>query len=1163
MRKRAAFRKPNAPLRHSLQITLISLFALNAHTPLSPFLYSSRLNGSHLTRLLYSSAVTTMPLFPFLFFCSNSSLLTHRSFPVLFCSAAQNARVAQLREIVTERDLLSLLARGDNGSGTVDSTAARKRVHAARALHTQWTSACHVLLLVDSHAHAAEALGSLKSLLDPAAHPALVLTAQALADVVARAPPRKAPMGSVRALAVLAERVPALLCSVSHRILNAVVEHEPLLAWLRTFSSDHDFRAALEMALGKTQTECPFELWVDGRVDESLLSTLADIRRLLHPYLYRREERFGSVQDALVPLARLGTPPSNLEARLARLSALLQPLSDLIDPVGDPSTSQLMQLLIPARRARWLLDTAAAAGERVQLRFFLPDATGREHERTRQLAELEEFHASILLRTGRRSEQQAAATDKFVDMFAWVKVLHATLETLRDLGHPHYLAYRFEFELVVDAVNLQAEARALQQELTAWQDATHGLCDGHIVLNSFSGLQLQALLCALDVFYPDSSAKTNPNPTANPLAHGTALTSAVEALLATWNAPCAADGRHVCALVAALEAAWRDSSTPKAHAAVIAFAAATQHAALPAPHFPAHLQTVVQLTADAGRRAFCDVPRPPGAAVLERLARVLQVGLDATQTRPRMRALPPDVLPPVPLPPLASRVHNVCVDGFEAAAALCIVAFAAHGRMPEPRTCLVLCEGTTEADVAHFVARWAQSALLGLQDAQSDLHCLMAVDGSYRIHAAAATAIARWQAQATAPLLVLTGSEKQDYLASQLSYARSTVHPIALSDAQQCLQAMLNVWTAGATAFVSREAGAGKSFAIRHRARKDGRRYCYVPVSAATDLLVHTAAHFERAQLSSSDVVSGQSDTNEQGRGEPDRPALLHLDVDVLAEQARELDHMLFALVLLGHLPCGVAALGSSRAEQSAERASGNRESDADENDAAAASGTAHRNDTPAVHGHRAPLCWSEEHDTLAIEAASGPQLATVCMFRLLPQQAVAPLAVGFYSDCDNLVAGAVPGREAEAEQRASMLQRVAGVLAVADEDDFQRLRLPSAAPYWPAPDTDAPLPGEQCHSLLVTCCPEAAEDLSMWSIWNLVRVLDWQLSELFSAGGVLARAATASTREQLALDLLGLALTTAKGIALRQNVLIGATSQGMAAVSGVTGAVSHLGGTG
>ena len=63
---------------------------------------------------------------------------------------------------------------------------------------------------------------------------------------------------------------------------------DSLLGWLRLTPNDNDFTSSIELALGRSEMECPDELWSREQrsVDESILSKLSGVRAFLHDHLY-------------------------------------------------------------------------------------------------------------------------------------------------------------------------------------------------------------------------------------------------------------------------------------------------------------------------------------------------------------------------------------------------------------------------------------------------------------------------------------------------------------------------------------------------------------------------------------------------------------------------------------------------------------------------------------------------------------------------------------------------------------------------------------------------------------------------------------------------------------------------------------------------------------
>ncbi|EGD81489.1 hypothetical protein PTSG_02206 [Salpingoeca rosetta] len=223
--------------------------------------------------------------------------------------------------------------------------------------------------------HVTAVLPLMEQLLLGSARPALRSVRNAV-DHVQRSLPqdwRQQPISTVAFILPTSSRVDRRYMAVSQDVLRQLKQHGDLLHWLRSFHNDQEFKASIEMAMGKTENECPFELWVNGRVDEEVLSMLGAVRRHFYPFLYRQHDQLSHPRALLEPLVALRTPPANLDSTLTRLSGLLDPLVSLVDAVGDAGTTQLLQLMQPKTQAAWVVVQAPGQQQsNVFLQFFLP-----------------------------------------------------------------------------------------------------------------------------------------------------------------------------------------------------------------------------------------------------------------------------------------------------------------------------------------------------------------------------------------------------------------------------------------------------------------------------------------------------------------------------------------------------------------------------------------------------------------------------------------------------------------------------------------------------------------------------------------------------------------------------------------------------------------------
>ena len=97
-----------------------------------------------------------------------------------------------------------------------------------------------------------------------------------------------ATFADVSAFAAEADIVDDRLVSVDPSLLLTLQDADSLLGWLRLTPNDNDFTSSIELALGRSEMECPDELWSREQrsVDESILSKLSGVRAFLHDHLY-------------------------------------------------------------------------------------------------------------------------------------------------------------------------------------------------------------------------------------------------------------------------------------------------------------------------------------------------------------------------------------------------------------------------------------------------------------------------------------------------------------------------------------------------------------------------------------------------------------------------------------------------------------------------------------------------------------------------------------------------------------------------------------------------------------------------------------------------------------------------------------------------------------
>ena len=161
----------------------------------------------------------------------------------------------------------------------------------------------------------------------------------------------------------VSEAIPSALVALDLGLAATLSTSLDLIGWLKTLPDDNDFMSALEMAMGRSEMECPVELWDAGdgantgghfsggglgRVSEQKLSWLRNVRSYLHPVIYHNHDFFMSAADLMTKLDLLPPLPSTLVDDLQKCARLALPFAELLS--GDSESSapnRLLQLQLP------------------------------------------------------------------------------------------------------------------------------------------------------------------------------------------------------------------------------------------------------------------------------------------------------------------------------------------------------------------------------------------------------------------------------------------------------------------------------------------------------------------------------------------------------------------------------------------------------------------------------------------------------------------------------------------------------------------------------------------------------------------------------------------------------------------------------------------------
>ena len=346
------------------------------------------------------------------------------------------------------------------------------------------------------------------------------------------------------AFAAEADIVDERLVSVDPSLLLTLQDADSLLGWLRLTPNDNDFTSSIELALGRSEMECPDELWSREQrsVDESILSKLSGVRAFLHDHLYAGgdAELYTNLSAALDVVGRWDWAAAPTIAKSVReCSDVRLALQELLAGDSDSAApGRLMQLA--KLRARWRCSSepppesstigaaatdaaavaAAAAEEAAEaaegggggddeahlwLEYMLMRG-GVEHRVVQQMTEVVEFQSAVVLSGQTRHGDVGARVDSFVVQFGLVQLLRETLAELKAAGHFGYATFSVEYSLDVAPDEIQAAVRAARASLAWWASAVARARDTHYHLNFYTLRQLAPLRAFLECSDGDPNA---------------------------------------------------------------------------------------------------------------------------------------------------------------------------------------------------------------------------------------------------------------------------------------------------------------------------------------------------------------------------------------------------------------------------------------------------------------------------------------------------------------------------------------------------------------------------------------------------------------------------------------------------------------------------------
>ena len=660
---------------------------------------------------------------------------------------------------------------------------------------------------------------------------------------------------------------PSLLI-VHPSLFEKMLECMDLLDWLRSLPDDQDFTRGIELAMGRSEMECPPELWVEekgqaGRVNEQILSMLQSVRRYLHPFIYREEIRYETAERMVEDfLANLTVFEETILKALHTSNEHRLALMELLgSDAGSSAPDRLLRMLQPSSKAFWVCDSStmerATFGSEIPIGSFLRldySIISRKEETQRSLTvtEVEDFQSAVVLaETDQRGEDTRHKIDNFVESFGWMKQFATSLYLLHSLGHFSYDAFNEKISLGESALEVRAKALDARQTLKDWEEMVHDVRFRYPSLNHFGMKLVWRLANELKVLIKRGFSEDN---------------TSARKMVYIINPKVAEDEERMAAIEKDLRDNWEK----------LTFEPRAENTTEVEDDDMVGLRGPVSMEVDEEELKEKDLGLKE---VLECCGKTFEAVFGKVE-----KAIRPVELETggYSLKIKKGDLRLILSRSYEQVFQDVLSVFLLSGVLPERRTLLLCRPDSTWEDVLLLLLRWR---LASFEDEK--IFCLANAD---LLSNDVQTRVVRFIQEAdlkgtmSVPLIMVCGPSKSVFIVSQFLNRRIPSSPLPLSLLQG---AMEDAEESRIMSFSSEHPGAGKTFQIR-KGKGLGEQYHHITVTSISQLLTQLDAIY-RQQFGEGGIDSSFFD---------DQPAMAHLHIDVFDTSGSEVNSFLFELMM-------------------------------------------------------------------------------------------------------------------------------------------------------------------------------------------------------------------------------------------------------------------------
>lgn len=576
----------------------------------------------------------------------------------------------------------------------------------------------------------------------------------------------------------ISQCIPSVLFTVNPQFYIDIKNSNHLIDWLKTMPDDNiEFSNIIEMAIGKSEMECPFELWktVPGKPgcpDEEKLSMLNTVRSFLHSYIYRTKD-FADFSDILDRfLLKLGKYDETILNALQVCNQYLQQLRQLLSDEYT-GTLSLMYLQNPTFQTQWVIsnqpkDLNTDYDNWMWLEWVVPNSTGTLYKK-QNMNQLLDFQSTIVLsHIEYNSAEIQECVDRFIQQLGWANELYNIVRVLYHATHFDYQNFSYRFPFDCDPQVMKSTLISLQHVHQKWELTIHEMLKRHYFLNFYNMKQIQRFVQIMDGQLIEEPIKSRAF-----LRDMLALVNPVE--------------KDVDTFIEKLKTNWMFNHTGVARSGV----------------------NILDVCGNCLFEALTNV-KPPIRKIMDNRDASEYISTSINK----------------------KDVYVVCAETPAAVFSHAALIYIKLGYLPERQEVLLCREDTTLEDVYRFLQRWAGSHL---HNRSKRVYTMISLENlNYEIQYATTKYIRDLLPDVENSLVLISASETQ-YLVTQVSYHRIVQHFPPYNLLKVLGHALNNEPTSKVTCYRSKFSGSGKSFTIRRMAVKQ--QYIHFPIYSTIGLL--------------------------------------------------------------------------------------------------------------------------------------------------------------------------------------------------------------------------------------------------------------------------------------------------------------------------------------